>query len=106
MTALSPECATELLPTKTEGVLTIGVDNPAYPPWYVGDPPEGSDWAFSDPTAGEGYEGATVQALAEVLGFTPEQVAWQFTTVRAVLCARGQGLRCLRDAGVVQAGAC
>jgi polar amino acid transport system substrate-binding protein len=79
MTALSPECATDLLPTKTEGVLTIGVDNPAFPPWYVGDPPEGSDWAFSDPTTGEGYEGATVKALAEVLGFTPEQVAWQFT---------------------------
>ena len=41
MPALSPECATELLPTVSEGVFTIGVDNPAYPPWYVGDPPEG-----------------------------------------------------------------
>lgn len=79
MMALSPECATELLPTVSEGLLTIGVDNPSYPPWYEGDPPEGSDWAFSDPTSGQGYEGATVQALAKVLGYTPEQVAWNFT---------------------------
>jgi polar amino acid transport system substrate-binding protein len=79
MSALSEACATELLPTKVEGVLTIGVDNPAYPPWYVGDPPEGSDWAFSDPTTGQGYEGATVQALAKTLGFAPEQVAWSYT---------------------------
>ena len=79
MPMLSDDCATELLPTKVEGKLTIGVDNPAYPPWYIGDPPEGSEWAFSDPTTGEGYEGAVVQALADVLGFTPEQVAWQFT---------------------------
>ena len=79
MPALSDQCATELLPTKVAGTLTIGVDNPAYPPWYEGDPPEGSDWAFSDPTSGMGYEGALVQATAKVLGFAPDQVAWQFT---------------------------
>ena len=76
---LSPECSPEQLQTMTEGVLTIGVDNPAYPPWYEGDPPEGSEWALSDPTAGQGYEGATVQALAQVLGYTPDQLAWNVT---------------------------
>lgn len=79
MAALSEDCATELLPTKVEGMFTIGVDNPAFPPWYEGDPPEGSDWALSDPTAGQGYEGALVQSLAELLGFTPDQLAWNVT---------------------------
>ena len=76
----SPEaCATENLPTKTAGVLTVGTDNPAFPPYFA--EPEGDEtmtepWEFGDPTNGRGFESAIAYALAEQLGFTTEQVEW------------------------------
>lgn len=60
------ECAKENLPTLTPGTLTIGTDSPAYPPYFVDD----------DPTNGQGFESAVAYAVAEGLGFTPEEVAW------------------------------
>jgi polar amino acid transport system substrate-binding protein len=64
------------LATRTAGTLTIGTDNPAFPPWYGGDPAKGSTWQVSDPTSGKGYEGATAYAIATALGFTKAQVTW------------------------------
>ncbi len=54
------------LPTLTEGTLTIGTSDPAYEPWMVD----------NDPTNGEGYESAVAYAVAEELGFAPEDVEW------------------------------
>ena len=68
-------CTTENLPTKTAGVLTVGTDNPAFPP-YFSDSTQTDPWEFGDPTNGEGFESAIAYALAEQLGFTEDQVEW------------------------------
>jgi len=60
-------CAKENLATLTPGTLTIGTDSPAYPPYFVDD----------DPTNGQGFESAVAYAVAEGLGFTPEEVVWE-----------------------------
>ncbi len=83
--AVSEQCqAANLTGLKNPGRLTLSTDNPAYPPWWGGDPdtqhpgePEGgSGWELSDPYSGEGYEGAVAYAVAEALGFTQETVDW------------------------------
>ena len=66
-------------PTITKGKLTIGTDNPAYPPWFQGDPPAGSDWKVSDPNSGQGYESAVAYAVASDMGYSKDQVVWQVT---------------------------
>ena len=30
---------------KNPGRFTVSTDNPAFPPWWAGEVPEGSDWA-------------------------------------------------------------
>ena len=71
-------CAKDNLKTLTAGKLTIGADNPAYPPYYMTeDPtPSGSPWELGQPPTGKGLEGATAYAVAEKLGFTKDEVAW------------------------------
>jgi len=71
-------CATENLETLTAGTLTIGADNPAFPPYFQPSDPavEGSEWEIGEPTNGQGLEAATAYAVAEQLGFTADQVAW------------------------------
>ncbi len=59
-------CVKENLNLLTPGKLTIGADKPAYPPWFVG----------NDPSNGKGYEGAVARAVAERMGFTPEEMEW------------------------------
>ncbi|MEO5884597.1 MAG: transporter substrate-binding domain-containing protein [Candidatus Limnocylindrales bacterium] len=72
-------CAKESLALTTPGMLTIGADNPAFPPYYQG-PPEGetatAPWEFGDPNNGQGFEAATAYAIAESLGFTKAEVTW------------------------------
>lgn len=58
------------------GALTIGTDNPAYPPYFQGGAEKDSDWKINDPTTGEGFESAVGYEIASRLGFGPEQVAW------------------------------
>lgn len=60
------DCAVENLTLYTPGTLTIGTDSPAYPPYFVDD----------DPSNGQGFESAVAYAVAEELGFTPDQVTW------------------------------
>ncbi len=70
-------CANDSLATKAEGRLTIGTDNPAFPPYW--DPPaEGEEatdpWELGDPTNKRGFEGAVAWAVAERLGFGDDTV--------------------------------
>jgi polar amino acid transport system substrate-binding protein len=74
--ALSGSCAKSNLNLVTDGKLTIGTDNPAYPPWYGGKP--GHSWKVSDPYSGKGYESAVAYALAKVLGFSKGEVGWTY----------------------------
>ena len=73
-------CAPASLALVTPGTLTIGTDNPAFPPYFAenADGSTTDPWEFGDPTNGEGFEGAFAYALAEQLGFTPDQVAWTY----------------------------
>jgi polar amino acid transport system substrate-binding protein len=54
--------------------LTVGTDNPAYPPWFGGK--EKSPWKVSDPRSGEGFESAVAYAVADKLGFAKDEVKW------------------------------
>lgn len=47
--------------------MTIGTDTPAYPPYFSDD----------DPSNGQGFEAAVAYAVADGLGFTPNEVTWQ-----------------------------
>jgi polar amino acid transport system substrate-binding protein len=81
---LSAECQKDALTLKNPPRLTLSTDIPAFPPWWGGDPEtqypnepeEGSGWEVSDPYSMEGYEGATAYAVAEALGFGPDEIDW------------------------------
>src|SRR5215472_7286747 len=64
-------------PTVKSGTLTIGTDNPAYPPWYAGGT-HSSFWKINDPATGKGYESAVAYAVAKQLGFSPSAVHWTY----------------------------
>lgn len=59
----------------TEGVLTIATGEPAYYPYVIDD----------DPTSGEGFEAAIAYAIADELGFAPEDVVWVRTSFEAAI---------------------
>jgi polar amino acid transport system substrate-binding protein len=70
-------CAKSNLTLVTPGQLTIGTDNPAYDPFFLG--PTGDGWTGQfnhDPYNDQGFESATAYAVAEQLGFSKEQVKW------------------------------
>ena len=77
-TATPDPCAAANLATLTSGTLTVGADNPAYPPYFeIPDPiPSGSPWELGDPTSGNGLESATAYAIAKALGFDATAVKW------------------------------
>lgn len=60
-------CEKEDLTLVQEGVLTIGTDDPSFPPWF--------DFE-GGPSTGTGFESAVAYAVAEELGFTAEEVEW------------------------------
>ena len=78
--------------------LTLSTDNPAYPPWWGGDPktqypnqPSGGvKWKISNPYSQMGFEGATAYAIAAQLGFTPDQIDWIQNTVFEQAFAPGE----------------
>ena len=70
------DCAKDQLDLTTAGKLTIGTDNPAFPPWFDGGAPKGSKWEINDPSKGQGFEGAVAYAVAEKMGFTKDEVEW------------------------------
>ena len=72
-------CATANLPLKTAGKLTIGTDNPAFPPYFEGRDGGNTDpWdpSWGDPTTGKGFESAVAYAIAKQLGFADTDVSW------------------------------
>jgi polar amino acid transport system substrate-binding protein len=71
-TATSASC-----PTVHDGQLTIGTDNPAFPPWFGGGS-KTSKWKINDPSTGKGYESAVAYAIAKRLGYAKSQVKWSF----------------------------
>ncbi len=75
--AAGDNCSAEEIATKNDGRLTIGTDNPAFPPYW--DPPaEGETatdpWELGDPTNKRGFEGAVAWAVAEQMGFGDDEV--------------------------------
>jgi polar amino acid transport system substrate-binding protein len=59
-------CAKDNLSLVTPGTLTVGTDNPAYPPWVL----------KNDPSSGKGYESAVAYEVADRLGFSADEVKW------------------------------
>ena len=68
-------CAKENLVLTTPGTLTIGADNPAFPPYFSDDPSD-PDWEFGNPKNGKGFESAVAYAISAGLGLGPEEVTW------------------------------
>src|SRR5437899_11033349 len=69
--------ASATCPTVHSGTLTIGTDNPAYPPWYAGGT-KSSFWKINNPANGKGFEPAVAYAVAAKLGFTPGHIRWTY----------------------------
>lgn len=71
-------CSPANLKTLTAGKLTVGTDNPAYPPYFQppasGNPPD--PWKLGDPTNGQGFESAVAYAVAQQLGYAQSDVVW------------------------------
>ncbi len=74
--ATAADCAKGVTSYVSPGALTIGTDNPAYPPWYAGDDTAGTNWKINNPATGKGFESAVAYAVAEKLGFSADQVQW------------------------------
>jgi polar amino acid transport system substrate-binding protein len=70
-----PGCAPSSLNLVEDGVLTIGADNPAFPPWFGG-AEKTKPWKVSDPYSGKGYESAVAYAVSSQLGFAKSKVKW------------------------------
>ena len=70
------DCAKGVTTYVSSGALTIGTDNPAYPPYFQGGTPKGSQWKLNDPTTGKGFESAVAYAVAGAMGFSPDNVQW------------------------------
>ena len=69
-------CANDVV---SPGTLSIGTDNPAYPPWFGGGQKKGSPWKINDPSTGKGFESAVAYAVAQRLGFSHANVKWVYT---------------------------
>jgi polar amino acid transport system substrate-binding protein len=76
--ATAAECAGQNASAFTSsGQLTIGTDNPAYPPYFAGGETKAHpQWKFDDPYTGKGFEDAVAYAVAKRLGFGKGDVQW------------------------------
>ncbi len=54
--------------TVTDGTLTVGTSDPAFPPYVIDNKPQN----------GKGFESATAYAVAQAMGFSSDQVEWTF----------------------------
>jgi polar amino acid transport system substrate-binding protein len=74
-TAAEASCDKGSLDLVTAGQLTIGTDNPAFPPWFEGTG-EFEPWDPTTEPTKKGYEQETAYAIASELGFTDAEVKW------------------------------
>ena len=74
-TGSKSSCEKAGLELVSPGQLTIGTDNPAFPPWFGGTPK--APWKVSDPRSGQGYESAVAYAISKKLGFSKNEVNWK-----------------------------
>ena len=74
--AQAGSCAKANLDLIEDGRLTLGTDNPAFPPWWGGGETR-KPWKISNPYSGQGYESAVAFAVARQLGFSKGQVDWR-----------------------------
>jgi polar amino acid transport system substrate-binding protein len=79
VSATPDPCTPPTLPTIVAGTLSVGADNPAFPPYYQpnDDGSKTKPWALGQPTNGKGLESATAYAVAQKLGYTNDTVAWK-----------------------------
>jgi polar amino acid transport system substrate-binding protein len=75
--ALTGACAKSNLRLVHPGQLTVGTDNPAYPPWFDGHQTGKGGFKTSNPYSGHGYESAIAYAVAKRLGFGSASVTWK-----------------------------
>lgn len=78
-TATPDACAPANLTLKAAGKLTIGSDNPAYPPYFQPSSSNPPPWELGDPNNAQGFEAAVAYAVAAKLGFSADQVTWVVT---------------------------
>lgn len=81
-------CAKDTLTLKSAGKLTIGTDNPAYPPYFATNPAGNAapwDKDQGDPNTGEGFESAVAYAVAEQIGFAKADVVWVVAPFNTVI---------------------
>jgi polar amino acid transport system substrate-binding protein len=76
------ECATAHEADLFEaGTLTIGTDQPVFQPWFGGTGTY-KDWeadpgfGIGNPASGKGYESEVAYAIADLMGFSADEVAW------------------------------
>lgn len=72
-------CAKTALTLVAPGKLTVGTDNPAYPPYFAANAAGNTapwDPSQGDPNSGEGFESAVGFAIADKLGFSKDEVSW------------------------------
>ncbi len=67
-------CAKDELETVVDGSLSIGADNPSFPPWFQD--AEGAPWDPTGPPTDQGYEAAVTAAVVEQMGLSPDEVRW------------------------------
>jgi len=70
------DCAKGVTGYVSPGALTVGTDNPAYPPYFQGGTTKGSQWKLNDPATGKGFESTVAYAVAGAMGFSADQVQW------------------------------
>jgi polar amino acid transport system substrate-binding protein len=73
--AMSDQCEEDSADLVTPGQLTIGTDNPAFPPWFEGkkrfDP-----WDPTTQPTKKGYEAEVAYGIAREMGFSDTDVKW------------------------------
>ena len=67
-------CSKDQLQLVNDGQLTIGTDNPAFPPWFQD--ADGAPWDPTTEPTKMGYEAAVAYAVAGELGFSDDEVEW------------------------------
>ena len=94
-TTPAADCSLAALPLVSSGELTVGADKPAFPPYVID----------NDPTNGKGFESAVAYAIADELGFAPDEVKWIVRAVQLHLRSRREEVRLRHQPGVDQPAA-